>query len=586
MYYSAIGTLAVLVLLIVNWDILYKFRISYDKPAWNVYRGFLFAVLAYYITDILWGILESQKLVAALFADTTVYFIAMAVGISFWAEYTVAYLDEKNRFGQFLKFAGHFIAVMITILTVINIFTPVLFTVDSDCVYKALPVRYVILVCQIIMLLVISVFALSSMIRSDKPGRSSTRYKILASFGVIMALCLFIQLWFPYLPIYSIAYMLGTCLLHSFVASDEKEEYYRGQEEAKKISELKDRITSLLDNMPGLAFTKDAKTGRYLACNQEYARYLGKDNPEQVIGLSDADIYDAEMAMKYANDDRITLSLSKPYIFYEEIPDAAGNLRQMQTTKVKYTDINGRLCVLGMCQDVTDMVRIQHEQAMTKEAYENAVNSGIMYTNIAQTLSRDYIDMYYINANTEEFIEYCKGEEGNPLSEVRRGWHFFSDCKAELAEKVYDEDRDAFLEAMNRKNLMKALSQKDTFVMTYRQIDVDRPVYVNMKISRMENEQYIIMGITNVDEEMREAIEKREALDKALIQAEQANKAKTTFLSKMSNEIRTPLNTIIELDTLARKNEKLEAETQNYLEKIGESAVNLLDIIDGIIDKS
>ena len=61
MYYSTIGLLAVLILFIVNWDILHGFKVSYDKPAWNVYRRFLFAVLVYYITDIFWGILESQK---------------------------------------------------------------------------------------------------------------------------------------------------------------------------------------------------------------------------------------------------------------------------------------------------------------------------------------------------------------------------------------------------------------------------------------------------------------------------------------------------------------------------------------------
>ena len=40
MYYSAIGVLAILILFIVNWDILYEFRFSSDKPAWNVYRSF------------------------------------------------------------------------------------------------------------------------------------------------------------------------------------------------------------------------------------------------------------------------------------------------------------------------------------------------------------------------------------------------------------------------------------------------------------------------------------------------------------------------------------------------------------------
>ena len=39
---------------------------------------------------------------------------------------------------------------------------------------------------------------------------------------------------------------------------------------------------------------------------------------------------------------------------------------------------------------------------------------------------------------------------------------------------------------MTRKTLMKALSVKSTFIMTYRQISGESTVYVSMKISRME----------------------------------------------------------------------------------------------------
>ena len=586
MYYATIGLLAVLVLFIVNQDILLHPEVSYNKPVWNVYRRFLFAVLIYYIVDISWGILENQKLVDALFIDTTIYFVAMAVGISFWAEYTVAYLEEKNIFGRFLIHVGRCIAVVITILVIVNIFTPVLFTVDASCVYHDLPIRDIMLVCQIMMLLIISIYAFASMFKIDRSNEKRFRYRILASFGFIMALCLFIQLWFPYLPVYSIAYMLGTCMLHSFVAIDEKEGYKRELEENEKIAELKDRFISLLDNMPGMTFTKDAKTGVYLACNQAFAEYAHKENASDVIGLTDAQIFDAETAAHFVQDDRMALSLSKPYIFFEDVLDAAGNQRQLQTTKIKYKDTQGRLCVLGMCQDVTDMIRIQHEQAMTQEAYDKAVSSGLIYTNIAQTLSRDYIDLYYINADTEEFVEYQKDEENGSLSEIRRGWHFFSDCKLELSESVYEDDRNAFLQVMKRKTLMEALNKKNTFSMTYRQLSESGPVYVNMKISRMDDEQYIIMGITDVDAEMRETIAQNEALSEALNSVEQANKSKTAFLSGMSHEIRTPINAIIGLEKMALKNENLDGETHDYLKKIGDSANKLLSIINDVLDMS
>ncbi|SEQ23371.1 CheY chemotaxis protein or a CheY-like REC (receiver) domain [Lachnospiraceae bacterium NE2001] len=583
MYYSTIGILAVLTLFIVNWDILRGFNVTYDKPAWNVYRRFLYAVLIYYITDILWGILESKKLVTSLFIDTTIYFVAMAVGISFWAEFTVAYLEEKTGFGRFLIYAGRTIAVTIAVLVIVNIFKPVLFIVDEDCVYKDLPLRDFMLVCQICLLIIISIYAFISLFKIEDDASKRVRYRILASFGLVTALCLFIQLWFPYLPIYSIAYMLGTCLLHSFVANDEKEDNKRRQELAKKIEELKERFSALLDNMPGMAFTKDAKTGVYLACNQGFAEYAQKNSPDEVVGLKAVDIFDADTAAHIVRDDKVALSLSKPYIFFEDIYDAAGNQKQLQTTKLKYTDTSGRLCVLGMCQDVTDMVSVQHEQAMTKEAYENAISSGLMFTNIAQTLARDYIDMYYIDGDTEEFIEYQKDEEGGALTEVRRGWHFFSDCKLELSEMVCEEDREAFLQALHRKTLMKVLENKNTFSLTYRVKTVDEGVYVNMKISKMDDEKYIIMGITNVDAEMRETMAKNEALANALSSIEKVNKDKVAFLSSMTHEIRTPINVIIGLETLAMKNAQMDDKSREYMEKIGESANQLLGIINDVL---
>ena len=586
MYYSAIGLLAILILFIVNWDILYKSRI-YDKPAWNVYRRFLFAVLIYYIVDVLWGILESQKLSAALFSDTTIYFIAMAVGISFWAEYSVAYLDEKGKYSKFLIATGRIIAGIIFILSIVNIFTPVLFTIDRKCVYKELPLRNIMLVVQILFLLIIAVHAFTNMIKAESKHVSKDRFRILASFGLIMAVFLFAQLWFPLLPLYSIAYMLGTCMLHSFVISDEKEDFRKELKDAEKISELKDRFISLLNNMPGMTFTKDAETGKYMACNQAFAKYAHKESPDGVVGLTDAEIFDAETAAHFVKDDKIALSLSRPYVFYEDVLDAVGNHRQLQTTKIKYTDTAGRLCVLGMCQDITDLVSIEREQVETKEAYESALSVGLMYTHIAQTLARDYTDMYYVNTDTEEFTEYQKADEGSALSEIRRGWHFFSDIKAELSESVYPDDKDTFLQAINRKNLMKALSKKDTYIMTYRQMVNGGPVYFSMKVSRMENdERYIIIGFQNIDAQMRETMTKSEALFEALSSAEAASNARTAFLSGMSHELRTPINAIIGLDTRALKNKNLDDENRKNYEKIGDSARHLLALVNDILNMS
>lgn len=504
MYYSTIGLLAVLIFLIENQDILFNRSAALIHPVWKCYRRFLYAVLLYFVTDILWGVLENQKLTLALFADTTVYFIAMAAGILCWTQYAVAYLEGRGRFARFLLWAGRVLAALLTLLTVANVFTPVLFTVDEGCVYRARPARYVLLICQILLLLLTSAYAAASIIRQGRRLKKSYRFRALVFFGLIMALFLFIQLWFPYLPLYAIAYLLGTCVLHTFVVSGEKEEYKHDLEEAAKIRELKDTIVSLLDNMPGMAFTKDAKTGVYLACNRPFAKYAHKSHPDEVAGLTDEEIFDAETAAHFAEDDRMALDMDEPYIFSEDVPDAVGNQRRLQTTKLKYTDTAGRLCILGMCQDVTDMVRIQHENAMTKEAYERARSAGVMYAHIAQTLAGSYTTLYYVDLDTEEFVEYRTDSERDELVEARRGANFFEALKADAEQRVHSYDRDALLKAMDRQTLLDTLKRDNSFIMTYRLLRDNEPAYATMKVSRMKEDRFIVIGVTDVDEQVKQ----------------------------------------------------------------------------------
>ena len=68
--------------------------------------------------------------------------------------------------------------------------------------------------------------------------------------------------------------------------------------------------------------------------------------------------------------------------------------------------------------------------------------------------------------------------------------------------------------------------------------------------------------------------------------AEAANKAKTDFLSTMSHDIRTPMNAIIGLTTIAEKNTADEASTKESLRKISLASNHLLTLINDILDIS
>ena len=78
----------------------------------------------------------------------------------------------------------------------------------------------------------------------------------------------------------------------------------------------------------------------------------------------------------------------------------------------------------------------------------------------------------------------------------------------------------------------------------------------------------------------------RAVLEEKLKKAEAAERAKTTFLSNMSHDIRTPMNAIIGFTTLAEANIDNKPRVQEYLAKILSSGNHLLSLINDILDMS
>ncbi len=77
-----------------------------------------------------------------------------------------------------------------------------------------------------------------------------------------------------------------------------------------------------------------------------------------------------------------------------------------------------------------------------------------------------------------------------------------------------------------------------------------------------------------------------QALSEAVRAAETANRAKSTFLSNMSHDIRTPMNAIIGFTTLAVSNIDDKNRVRDYLGKILSSSNHLLSLINDILDMS
>jgi len=83
---------------------------------------------------------------------------------------------------------------------------------------------------------------------------------------------------------------------------------------------------------------------------------------------------------------------------------------------------------------------------------------------------------------------------------------------------------------------------------------------------------------------LEELKKSQKALEQALLDAEEANLSKSRFLSSMSHDIRTPMNSIVGFADLAMENMDNPEKVRDYLEKIQLSSTHLLNLVNDILD--
>lgn len=173
---------------------------------------------------------------------------------------------------------------------------------------------------------------------------------------------------------------------------------------------------------------------------------------------------------------------------------------------------------------------------------------------------------------------------------------------------VRDGDRAAFLETVSCDNIIKRLKKDPSLSLRYRVKSGDDTEYFELRIIRTtyeENRHIAIMTIRNIDKEIREELkyqieiekaneELHAALDKQILYQRELKKAmesanfadqsKTNFLSRMSHDIRTPMNAIIGMTAIAGAHINETDKLRDCLSKISSASRHLLSIINNILD--
>lgn len=233
-------------------------------------------------------------------------------------------------------------------------------------------------------------------------------------------------------------------------------------------------------------------------------------------------------------------------------------------------------CSLRKRPDTGELVAFYYERDITQEFCVRSIMESII------KYEYDLVGVLFAASNSI----YSKGKEDATSLPQLKSNNYNEVCVQFMQEYACGDNVEEVTGLMQLDYILERLRTEDTYIVEF---DVREP---NGQVRRKElrysyisrEEQLIAVSRRDVQDIVTKEKEKQEALETALNIAEHANLAKSEFLSRMSHEMRTPMNAIMGLVSLAGQEIEKKEVVLDYLEKIKVSSRLLMNLINDVLD--
>jgi two-component system, sensor histidine kinase and response regulator len=315
---------------------------------------------------------------------------------------------------------------------------------------------------------------------------------------------------------------------------------------------------ALLDNIGDTIYFKDTES-RFIRASRSLARKFGLDQPEALIGKTDADFFSPEHVTAALADEQQIIRTGEPIlnkIEHETMPD--GSTTRGLTSKVPMRLDDGTIIgTCGVTKDVTEVLAAEEEVRKLSQAVEQSP-ATIVITDRAGRIE-------YTNPNFTAVTGYTAEEALGQNPRILKSGEFSSDQYRELWHTISHGGTWRGLFHNRRKN--------------------GELYWDEASISPIRNATGKITHYLAVKMDVTARKHAAEELARAKEAAEAAAKAKSEFLANMSHEIRTPMNGVVGMTGLLLDT-TLDEEQRQFAETVRDSADSLLIVINDILDFS
>lgn len=160
---------------------------------------------------------------------------------------------------------------------------------------------------------------------------------------------------------------------------------------------------------------------------------------------------------------------------------------------------------------ILGIINIEKEVDLRNNA-EKFKREREIYNKISESLASHYDTIYYINAENDNYREFVFDKKSGAVQIKSEGTDFFTDMQKTVRNMIYPTDRKALFSALNKISLIDELKVKKQFSLDYRLIINSEPKYTRLVAMWASDKAHFIIGVENIDEELRKEHEQANAL--------------------------------------------------------------------------
>ena len=319
-------------------------------------------------------------------------------------------------------------------------------------------------------------------------------------------------------------------------------------------------LMTLVDLLPAFIFIKDCES-RFQIVNVACANYMGASSPKELIGKTDMDYYQPEIAAAFREEELKVLE-GIPIINKEQPTISSdGIMRILLTTKVPLRDRDMK--IVGLVGTSIDITEAKHAENALRESEENfraLFDESPLPTVISEMPSGK------ITLANKRMAVLMRRDQKDILGKTAN----------DLGMLKNPQDQEKLIKLISTKGFIDNMEIDKTFPSQH------GTGLISMRLVSIMGKMYCLTVVQDITE--RKEAEK--AIIKAREKAEESDRLKSAFLANMGHEIRTPMNGILGFSELLKNPALTGKEHQEYISIIEKSGARMLNIINDLIDIS